>query len=384
MEMEKTKTKTKVREKFLQIEQELNENYLERENVVRGLLVGLLTQQHVLLLGPPGTAKSMLAHDLCSRIGGEYFQWLLSRTSTPEELFGPISLKALENDSYKRVTRGKLPEAQLAFIDEIFKSNSAVLNTMLSVLNERVFFNDGTPVNVPLEMAVGASNELPEDREELGALWDRFLLRFMVGYVRDPRNFEKLLTITKNGDPKTGVTEKELKVARREINAISISRIIPRIQELRRKITEINIPVSDRRWRQILDVVKAQTWLNGGTAAADQDLEILTAALWIEPEQIAQVRQAIMELANPLDMEALDLLDQAMEIWQGAVSAGEDNSTAVGTEANAKLKKITKKLEGIKKQAEDGQKPTDRIEEAILQTAGWNKEVIAKCLGIDL
>ncbi len=384
MEMEKTKTKTKVREKFLQIEQELNENYLERENVVRGLLVGLLTQQHVLLLGPPGTAKSMLAHDLCSRIGGEYFQWLLSRTSTPEELFGPISLKALENDSYKRVTRGKLPEAQLAFIDEIFKSNSAVLNTMLSVLNERVFFNDGTPVNVPLEMAVGASNELPEDREELGALWDRFLLRFMVGYVRDPRNFEKLLTITKNGDPKTGVTEKELKVARREINAISISRIIPRIQELRRKVTELNIPVSDRRWRQILDVVKAQTWLNGGTAAADQDLEILTAALWIEPEQIAQVRQAIMELANPLDMEALDLLDQAMEIWQGAVSAGEDNSTAVGTEANAKLKKITKKLEGIKKQAEDGQKPTDRIEEAILQTAGWNKEVIAKCLGIDL
>ena len=384
MEMEKTKTKTKVREKFLQIEQELNENYLERENVVRGLLVGLLTQQHVLLLGPPGTAKSMLAHDLCSRIGGEYFQWLLSRTSTPEELFGPISLKALENDSYKRVTRGKLPEAQLAFIDEIFKSNSAVLNTMLSVLNERVFFNDGTPVNVPLEMAVGASNELPEDREELGALWDRFLLRFMVGYVRDPRNFEKLLTITKNGDPKTGVTEKELKVARREINTINISRIIPRIQELRRKVTELNIPVSDRRWRQILDVVKAQTWLNGGTAAADQDLEILTAALWIEPEQIAQVRQAIMELANPLDMEALDLLDQAMEIWQGAVSAGEDNSTAVGTEANAKLKKITKKLEGIKKQAEDGQKPTDRIEEAILQTAGWNKEVIAKCLGIDL
>lgn len=384
MEMEKTKTKTKVREKFLQIEQELNENYLERENVVRGLLVGLLTQQHVLLLGPPGTAKSMLAHDLCSRIGGEYFQWLLSRTSTPEELFGPISLKALENDSYKRVTRGKLPEAQLAFIDEIFKSNSAVLNTMLSVLNERVFFNDGTPVNVPLEMAVGASNELPEDREELGALWDRFLLRFMVGYVRDPRNFEKLLTITKNGDPKTGVTEKELKIARREINTINISRIIPRIQELRRKVTELNIPVSDRRWRQILDVVKAQTWLNGGTAAADQDLEILTAALWIEPEQIAQVRQAIMELANPLDMEALDLLDQAMEIWQGAVSAGEDNSTAVGTEANAKLKKITKKLEGIKKQAEDGQKPTDRIEEAILQTAGWNKEVIAKCLGIDL
>lgn len=374
----------KIREKFLQVEKELNENYLEREDVVRGLLVGLLTQQHVLLLGPPGTAKSMVAHDLCGRIGGEYFQWLLSRTSTPEELFGPISLKALENDSYKRVTTNKLPEAQVAFVDEIFKCNSAVLNTMLSVLNERVFFNDGTPVQVPLEMAVGASNELPEDREELGALWDRFLLRFVVGYIRDPRNFEKLLTITKNGDAKTGVSEEELKLAREEIDAVDITRIIPQVQELRRKIAELNIPVSDRRWRQTLALIKAQTWLNGKTASSDSDLEILTAALWIEPEQIPQVRQAIMGLANPLDMEALDLLDQAMEIWQGAITAGEENSTAVGTEANAKLKKITRKLQGLEKQAVGAQKSTDRIEEAILQTAGWNKEVIAKCLGINL
>lgn len=374
----------KIREKFLRIEKELNETYLEREEVIRGLIVGLLTQQHVLLLGPPGTAKSMVAHDLCGRIGGEYFQWLLSRTSTPEELFGPISLKALENDSYKRVTTNKLPEAQVAFVDEIFKCNSAVLNTMLSVLNERVFFNDGTPVNVPLEMAVGASNELPEDREELGALWDRFLLRFVVGYIRDPRNFEKLLTITENGNAKTGISEKELKLARKEIDTVDITRIIPQIQELRRKITELNIPVSDRRWRQALSLIKTQTWLNGKTMSSDSDLEILTATLWIEPEQIPQVRQAIMGLANPLDMEALDLLDQAMEIWQGAITAGEENSTAVGTEANAKLKKITRKLQGLEKQAVGAQKSTDRIEEAILQTAGWNKEVIAKCLGINL
>ena len=106
--------------KFLQIEQELNSCYLERKEIIHGLLIGLLTKQHILLLGPPGTAKSMIANDLCSRIGGQYFQWLLSRTSTPEELFGPISLKALENDSYSRVTKNKLPEANVAFIDEIF------------------------------------------------------------------------------------------------------------------------------------------------------------------------------------------------------------------------------------------------------------------------
>jgi MoxR-like ATPase len=107
--------------KFLALEKELNDGNLERAEVVRGLLVALLAKKHVLLLGPPGTGKSMLAEDLCSRIdGGQFFDWLLSRTSTPEELFGPISLKALENDSYKRVTTGKLPEATIAFLDEIW------------------------------------------------------------------------------------------------------------------------------------------------------------------------------------------------------------------------------------------------------------------------
>ncbi len=372
-----------MREKLLKVEKELNSCYLERKEVVRGLLVGLLTRQHVLLLGPPGTAKSMIANDLCGRIGGQYFQWLLSRTSTPEELFGPISLKALENDSYQRVTKNKLPECNVAFIDEIFKCNSAVLNTMLSVLNERVFFNDGAPVNVPLEMAVGASNELPEDREELGALWDRFLLRFVVGYIRDPRNFEKLMT-GNNTQAKTTLTEQELNQARTEVDAVDISRAIPRIQELRQKMVEMNIPVSDRRWFQALDLIKAQTWLAGKAQASDDDLEILTAALWVEQGQIQQVRQAIMGLANPLDMEAADLLDQAMEIWQEAVNADDDKATNIGTEANAKLKKITKKLEGLKKQAAENQKNTARIDDTISQVAGWNKEVIAKCLGIDI
>lgn len=105
--------------KFKAMEKELNDLYFERREVIRGLLVALLARQHILMLGPPGTAKSALAEDLCGRIGGQYFRWLLARTSAPEELFGPISLKALQNDSYKRVTAGKLPEATLAFADEI-------------------------------------------------------------------------------------------------------------------------------------------------------------------------------------------------------------------------------------------------------------------------
>jgi MoxR-like ATPase len=372
-----------MRNKFLSIEKELNSAYLERREVIRGLLVGLLARQHVLLLGPPGTAKSALAEDICSRIGGRYFRWLLARTSTPEELFGPVSLKALENDSYRRVTSGKLPEADIAFLDEIWKCNSAVLNSLLTVVNERLFFNDGQPVQVPLQMLVGASNELPEDREELGALWDRFLLRFVVSYIKDPRSFEKLLAGA-GADGRTTITAQELAQAQAEVQQVDISKVIRHIATLRQKMFELNIPVSDRRWKQSLDLIRAHAWLEGRAQAAEDDLAILAAALWQEPGQIVQVRQAIMALANPLDQEAQDLLDQAMEVWQNAMQAPDEKASSVGAEANAKLKKIAKRLEELQREAQAKGKSDARIAEALFQVIGWNKEVVAKCLGIQI
>ncbi|MBC7340935.1 MAG: AAA family ATPase [Clostridia bacterium] len=372
-----------MRYKFAAIEAELNQAYLERREVVRGLLVGLLARQHVLLLGPPGTAKSALAEDICSRIGGIYFRWLLARTSTPEELFGPVSLKALEQDSYRRVTAGKLPEATIAFLDEIWKCNSAVLNSLLSVLNERLFFNDGQPAPVPLQMAVGASNELPEDREELGALWDRFGLRYVVGYIKNPAAFEAMLKGS-NGGARTSLTPEELAQAQAEAAAVKVEKVIPFILTLRQKMAEENIAVSDRRWKMALDLVRANAWLNGWNEADANDLDVLAAALWQDPEQIPLVRRIIASVANPLDQEAVDLLDQAMEVWQEAVQAPEDKATALGAEANAKLKKITKQLEGLRAEAREKGRDATRIEETLAQVIAWNREVVAKCLGIQI
>lgn len=364
---------------FKQVESELNQTYFERREEIRGLLVALLAKQHILLLGAPGTSKSAMTEDLCKRIGGQYFKKLVARTTTPEELFGPVSLKALENDSYRRVTKGKLPEADIAFIDEVWKCNSAVLNGMLGVINEREFENDGQVTRCPLQTMVGASNELPEDREELGALWDRFLLRYVVKYIRDPRNFEAML---QGGglSASTQIPGSDLQQAQAEVQTVDISKIVPQFTVIRAKMTEKNIPVSDRRWKQTLSLIKAHAWLEGRKQASDDDLEILAHALWQDPSQIPQVKAEIMQLANPLDKEALELYDQATEVYQNVMAAPEDKKSSACMEANTKFKKIAKKLEELARTARDSGKNDSRIMDALVKVAGWNKEVVENYL----
>lgn len=266
-----------------------------------------------------------------------------------------------------------------------FKCNSAVLNGMLSILNERLFFNDGQPITVPLETMVGASNELPEDREELGALWDRFLLRYIVSYIKDPRNYEKMLLAGSQNGPVTTITMQELKQAQTEAQTVDIKCIVPRLAALRQKMTEMNIPISDRRWRQLLGVIKAHAWMEGRTKATDDDLAVLAHCLWTEPTQINEVRQVIMALANPLDQEALALADEGMEIWQKAINeTDETKKTKIGMEANAKLKTIAHKLDELRQKAQEKGRGEDKITEALQQVIAQNKEVLMRCMDLSL
>src|SRR5207245_9086337 len=182
-----------VSSKLAAIREELNQLFLERTDLIDGALCALLSSNHVLVIGPPGTAKSMLADELCRRIeGADYFQWLLTRFTTPEEIFGAVSLKALEQDDYRRVTSRKLPEAHIAFLDEIFKANSSILNALLTLINERLFHNGKEIARVPLLTLFGASNERPEE-EGLTALYDRFLVRLVVNYIVEDFRFLRIL-----------------------------------------------------------------------------------------------------------------------------------------------------------------------------------------------
>jgi MoxR-like ATPase len=178
----------------------LSEGLIERDIPIRLALLAALAGEHVLLIGPPGTAKSELARRLRLAFTGQtYFERLLTRFSVPEELFGPLSIKALEEDKYQRQTDGYLPTAAVAFLDEIFKANSAILNALLTLLNEREFDNGTQRVKTPLVSVVGASNELPQE-EELLALYDRFLVRYHVGPVTDD-GFAKLLDLRGQAKP---------------------------------------------------------------------------------------------------------------------------------------------------------------------------------------
>ena len=197
--------------KLEEIRQALNSKFFERENEVEGILVALLSRQHMLMIGPAGTAKSALSVELAKIVQGtEYFQWLLTRFSTPEEVFGPLSLKDLEQGVYKRNTATKMPEANLVFLDEIFKANSAILNSLLTLINERLFYNNGTPVKVPLMSVIGASNEYPEEGEGLEALFDRFLLRFELDYIADETNFVSMMKGTGQNQVMPSMTMEEL------------------------------------------------------------------------------------------------------------------------------------------------------------------------------
>jgi len=386
---EATGEDTDPRTKLLSVEDELNASILERKDEVRSLLLALVAGEHLLLLGSPGTAKSALGRALCDRIdGGSYFSVLLTRHATPALVFGPDRLSALREDRYEQNTTGMLPEATIAFVDEIFKSNSSVLNGMLPILNEGLYKNGTTWQRVPLEMCVAASNEMPEDREELGALYDRFLVRHLVEPVRDDRNFEAILlrrtgAHTAGGQKETGISLGEIRAARAEARSVDLSAVIPQITAIRHALAEEGIEPSVRRFDKGGDLVRASAYLAGRTQATEEDLGPLAHALWEDPEHVPVVRDAILSRANPFLKDAQDLADESEEVAAGALGADELERSSKGAEANRKLKGIQDRLLGLRTSAQGSGRSTGAIDEALAKVKDKNREVLARCLGLD-
>lgn len=294
---------------------DLTKRFPERKEVIDGALCSVLAGEHVLLLGPPGTAKSALARGIAQALGGSYFERLLTKFSTPEELFGPVSLKALEHDRFARVTAGKLPEAEFAFVDEIFKANSAILNTLLTLMNERVFHNDGAPIACPLVTVFGASNELPEGKE-LEALFDRFLLRFDVQYLLQPASLRAVLSAPEPV-PAVNLTIADLKKAQADVAKVKITDdTVDALIAIRDACKAEGIVASDRRWKKAQKLAQAAAYLAGEKSTSPEDLAILADALWREPKERAKVARLVGKLADPAATQAAEILDAARETAQ--------------------------------------------------------------------
>ncbi|MEK4402842.1 AAA family ATPase [Sporosarcina sp. FSL K6-6792] len=333
--------------KLEEIRQALNSRFFERENEVEGILVALLSRQHMLMIGPAGTAKSALAFELAKIVQGtEYFQWLLTRFSTPEEVFGPLSLKDLEQGVYKRNTTTKMPEANLVFLDEIFKANSAILNSLLTLINERLFYNNGTPVKVPLMSVIGASNEYPEEGEGLEALFDRFLLRFELDYIADDTNFVSMMKGTGQNQAMPSFTMDELIQLQFLTDRVTIpDEVYEILSEIRTNLRDEGIRPSDRRFQQSLSVLQAKALINQRQVVKIDDIVILENVLWETVDQKDTVSSIIRNHSQDVVTQILySIQNEANEVFYAIL---QDHSPEAGMEATQKMKALVADLKNL-------------------------------------
>jgi len=367
-------------EKLIQIRNELKNEYYERDDVIDGTFTALLTDNHMLLIGPPGTAKSQLVSEVCNKIkGAKYFQWLLTKFTAPEELFGAVSLKGLENDEYRRVTNGKLPEAHIVFLDEVFKASSSILNTLLTVMNERIYYNGTEVTQIPLISLFGASNELPSEEDELEALYDRFLLRYVVDYIKEEFRFLKLLQGDSTDSKETVITPEELDYCKSQARDTLVpSNMLKLIGRIRKELKKKGINPSDRRYKQSISMLKAKAYLDGRAEVSEEDLRFLENVLWRDPGEKAEIQSVIHQALHGYKDRLRELVIQAKELagYSRREWENEDMHIKANIEAQTKLKQIVSNVNELIEECEQRGKPTEKINKAKDEIEEIQKEIL--------
>lgn len=275
----------------------LNRGLIERDAAIKAALLAALAGENVLFIGPPGTAKSLLARRISRALGEPYFEYLLTKFTTPDELFGPLSITALKADRFERKTEGYLPAARVAFLDEIFKANSSILNALLTILNERTYHNGADRVATALETVIAASNEIPTGQEELAALYDRFIVRIFIDGVSDA-NWLKLLDENAEADI-TPLPAQAIATLRQQAGAVHLPpEVATALQAIWRAHREAfkedaRERLSDRRLKKILRILKISAAANGRREVDLSDLFLLKDCLWSHPDNADRVREII-------------------------------------------------------------------------------------------
>jgi MoxR-like ATPase len=300
-----TGPETRLAARFAEAARVMEQHFLDKQEVIRLLLVSVAAGEHMLLVGPPGTAKSALVRTFAKLVDARYFEYLLTRFTEPNELFGPVDIRAFREGTYTRRTDTMLPEAEIVFLDEIFKSNSAILNSLLTILNERRFMNGAKVMQVPLLSMFGASNEVPND-DNLAAIFDRFLLR-VVSDNLDSYHFHNLIAkgianeaaiLTGKGQAERAIIgARDLHDLHKRFDAyLAFSEdFLSKYKGLIFQIRSEGISVSDRRVVKLLKLFAASAIVDGRDRANDSDFFILKH-IWNNLDQT----EILQEIVSPI------------------------------------------------------------------------------------
>lgn len=323
-------------ERFKQLLGEMNRGIYEKETEISLSLLAALAGESIILLGPPGVAKSMVARQLKTAFReAQSFEYLMSRFSTPDEIFGPVSIQKLKtSDTYERAVEGYLPTADVVFLDEIWKAGPAIQNTLLTVINEKIFRNGNREMHLPLKLLVAASNELPAKGEGLEALWDRFVIRIESRPIKLEKNFRAMLLdshadflgptdftdstdfsgftgglghadLADNADfSDLKITSEEYAEWTERIDKIGVKiEVLDAISAIRKSLRAVNVDeaaerrniyVSDRRWKNIVRLLRTSAFMQDREEVDICDLLPIYHCLWQEPEERDAIRNIVI------------------------------------------------------------------------------------------
>ena len=307
-------------ERFKLLLQEMNRGIYEKNTEISLSLLAALAGESVILLGPPGVAKSMVARQLKTAFrDAQSFEYLMSRFSTPDEIFGPVSIQKLKtSDTYERAVEGYLPTADVVFLDEIWKAGPAIQNTLLTVINEKLFRNGNREMHLPLKLLVAASNELPAKGEGLEALWDRFVIRIESRPIKLEKNFRAMLLEVKSEEQRVkkqssaaegkansnAITAEEYAEWTERIDKIGVKiEVLDAISAIRKSLRAVNVDeaaerrniyVSDRRWKNIVRLLRTSAFMQDREKVDICDLLPIYHCLWQEPEERDAIRNIVI------------------------------------------------------------------------------------------
>ena len=340
-------------ERFKLLLQEMNRGIYEKNTEISLSLLAALAGESVILLGPPGVAKSMVARQLKTAFrDAQSFEYLMSRFSTPDEIFGPVSIQKLKtSDTYERAVEGYLPTADVVFLDEIWKAGPAIQNTLLTVINEKIFRNGNREMHLPLKLLVAASNELPAKGEGLEALWDRFVIRIESRPIKLEKNFRAMLleshadfvgsssptdftdstdsTDFSNyvdffGGADLKITAEEYAEWAEKICKIGVKEeVLDAISAIRKSLRAVNVDeaaerrniyVSDRRWKNIVRLLRTSAFMQDREEVDICDLLPIYHCLWQEPEERDAIRCIVIRaLFSPFAEKLVEMKNALAE-----------------------------------------------------------------------